>query len=240
MYCEPSPDPVAYGPARAGALRPDREFSSFCVMVDVVEFNPLEDTSMGVMARVQEDPGPGNINGYVFSYQGSDHDVQISRVIAEVPEDISGTPAVQLTEGRSYRLVFMGFGTQLEGRIYDLADLTTPLIRVVANDAVYSSGMTGLVIFSETNSRVSAGFDNFFASDGTPPPLRVAQRGDGLVRLEWKADEALCGLLETSTDLAGWSPYEAGVQISGEAATVSAAVEPGARFWRLRGLPFRE
>jgi hypothetical protein len=210
MACQPSPSAGMYGPSRAGSLRLDRSYSSFCVMVDIVNWNPAEDSSLGILARIQPNPGAGALSGYAFTWQSEDNDVQISRVTNEQPADLSGNPRVTLTPGGSYRMVFTGIGNQLEGRIYDLANLATPLITATANDNTYTAGTCGLLVFSDENTRCSGSFDNYFANDGTPPPLQISRAANGNIQVSWDAMLGLGATLEFGTDLSTWWPSVGG------------------------------
>ena len=210
----PSPDEGQLGPSRAGSLRQDVRYTSFCICVDLVDWDPAEDTSMGILARVQPSPGIGTTSGYAFTYQGKDQDVQLSRVDGEAPTSLSGSPSLTLTPGGSYRMIFFGAGNHLEGRIYDLNDLLTPLIIATGTDATYAEGTCGLVVFADENTRASAGFDNYRANNGStsPPALTIvdnpAVAGQDL-EVTWAAATSLCHTLESSTDLQLWTSHHA-------------------------------
>ena len=207
LTCDPSPNPTQLGQSRVGALRQGTVYSTFCVTVDIANWNPAEDTSMGILARLQSNPPPGlgTTNGYAFTYQGKDGDVQISRVDGEVPTSLSGSPDVSLTAGESYRMVFFGIGSHLEGRIYATGDLVNPLITATGNDAGYSQGTCGLVIFADENTRASATFDNYNATAGTPPPVAVSI-AEGITTVSWNSASSLCHSLQASNDLLTWNP----------------------------------
>jgi hypothetical protein len=245
LACNASPSVSLYGPARCGSLRADKVYLDFCVMVDIVNFNPAENTSMGVLARVQPNPGPAAVNGYAFTYQSADRNVQISRVVSEAPANLGDTP-LTLTAGQSYRIVFFGIGSHLEGRVYDRAFPLLPLQTVVATDSTYTQGMSGVVIFSETNTRASASFDNYSASDGTPPPLQVGVGLTGEIEVSWNLWSGLCSQLESSVDLFQWQPLPAlpvvvgrGYRQDGNRTVFSQTIEGNgpAHFYRLRTGP---
>jgi len=205
MACNPSQNPLTQGPARCGALRLDRIYSNFLVMVDIVDFDPAEDAAVGILARIQPNAGAGAVNGYAFTFQVQDQDVQISRVTGEAPTALAGSPAVSspLVPGGNYRMVFFGLGDYLEGRIYDMANPGVPLVTNSATDATYTQGTCGIVVFSDTNTRTSGAFDNYSASDGTRPAPDIAM-GDGVVRVSWPAAAYLAHDLHLSSDLVEW------------------------------------
>ncbi len=74
LTCQSSPNAPEFGPARCGALLPE-VYQTFLVMVDINDFDPADDTSAGILARIQPGAGPGNVNGYSFTYQAKDKDV---------------------------------------------------------------------------------------------------------------------------------------------------------------------
>jgi len=93
------------------------------------------------VARIQPNPGLGATAGYSFTYQHNNHDVQISKITGEMWTAVPGTSkSLTLDPAKKYRFVFQGKDQHLEGRIYDLADLTTPVIVVQGQDATYANG----------------------------------------------------------------------------------------------------
>jgi hypothetical protein len=235
--CQPSPDPANFGPSRAGSLRQDHSYGNFCVMVDIVSWNPAEDSSLGILARIQPNPGAGNVNGYSFTWQAQDNDVQISRITGEQPADLSGNPKITLTPGEGYRMVFTGIEDRLEGRIYSLDDLSAPLISVTATDSNYAAGTCGLVVFSDSNTRASAGFDNYFANDGTPPPVTITQGENGDILVSWDSKKGLGARLESSFDMQDgtWFPVFGYTAANGTTTYADPSVlELDSLFYRLR------
>ena len=111
--------------------------------------------------------------------------MDISRITAEAATGASGQQSANdkyhFIPGRTYRLVFIGRGSLLEGRLYELPDLTTPKVIVTANDATYASGVSGLVVFDNSataNNLTDTTFDNFVNLDVEPPTVRIS-RPDG-------------------------------------------------------------
>ncbi len=164
----PSPAPAAAGPGRAGSFL-GGPYSQFYAAVDIVNWNNGIDQAFGMLARVTT-PGAGTTNGYAFTYTTQGPSIDISRVTGEAP---TGVAALNLTTpldpAQDYRFVFTGEGTVLTGSVYSLSDLTTPIATITGADAVYSSGVTGLVVFdnaSATQPQVGADatFDNFVAA----------------------------------------------------------------------------
>lgn len=200
----PSPNAAQIGPARAGAVRADVKYKTFFVSVEIKDWDPVSDTSMGLLARVQPEVGLGKTDGYAFTYQGKDTDVQISRVDDEEPFDLSGHPSVDLVPGGNYRMIFFGVGSYLEGRIYDMDNPGNPIITVSGTDAAYTEGSCGLVVFADGNTVASAAFDNYFANGGETAPPALAVEGE-VLRVSWDVAAAMGRTLESSIDLTRWT-----------------------------------
>lgn len=201
------PSPVQQaGPARAGAVRADVKYRTFFVSVDIKDWDPGDDTSMGILARLQPAVGLGQTSGYAFTYQGGDTDVQISRVDGEVPTDLSGHPSLDLIPGGNYRMVFFGVGSHLKGRIYDMNNPVEPLITVVGNDLTYAEGNCGLVVFADENTKASAAFDNYLATDGSTDPPLMRRGAESPFEISWLPESGLAHRLEYSFDLLMWTP----------------------------------
>lgn len=178
-----SPDPVNFGPARAGSLRPEVTYSTnFYVSVDVTNWNDSVNQSFGLLARIT-DPGPAQTKGYAFTYNrgttATSGDVDISLITGESPTQVPivGNDDIHLVPGRTYRFVFLGIDSTLEGRVYEHPDLTNAVVTVVGTDSTYPSGICGLVIYSVPGGP-DATFDNYFATNSEPrrprPPPQLS------------------------------------------------------------------
>lgn len=184
-----SPDPVLLGPARAGAYRADSATSNFTVTIDVTSWNNSIEQGFGVLARGKE-IGPATTDGYVLSYHNHEggHLALEKLENEEISSINNGTlnsnfADVTLTPGNGYRLVFTGNGSALSGSIFDLADLATPLGTVVATDASYTSGVSGVLGFSvDGTGATDTTFDNFSSVPEPSSLLLVALGGLGLLR----------------------------------------------------------
>ena len=173
LACQPSPNPGATGPARVSSLRPEAVYTDFVACVDFTGWDVTQDTSMGVLARLQPNPAPGDLNGYALTYQGNDRDLELNRVVNESGFKISTIDTnITLDPAKNYRMVFFGLETHLEGRIYDRDNPLIPLATITANDSVYASGSSGILVFSEQNTAIAATFDNYRGSAGTAPALQ--------------------------------------------------------------------
>ena len=144
--------------------------------------------AFGVAARVTN-VGLGQTRGYFFDYDPyqSGGLLQANRVAGEQPRTIAAA-SIALAPSRKYRLVVTGYGSYLAARLFDLADLSTPVASVDVVDPTYTAGFVGVFNYSlvtgtdQTNSTSNADstFDNFSVSDSAPtnqPPSSCVYAG---------------------------------------------------------------
>jgi hypothetical protein len=240
------PTGMAENPGRGGSLRQDATFTNFYVTVDLVDWKDDTRQAFGLLARIGS-PGLGMTTGYVFTYErgsgvtSTSGDLDISRLDGEVPQGVpTGPSSIHLDPEQDYRFVFLGKGSSLEGRVYALTNLTTPLISIGGNDATYGSGYLGLVVYDNSggNGVTDATFDNFFALDLEPPRLTfewVPNFGDYTV--SWPTDPPGFNL-ESAISLgpsAMWTEVT-DIQDFGDHKSHYEQVEPGSgnKFFRLK------
>lgn len=175
----PSPSPAQLGNGRAGSLRSSTSYTDFYVSVDLVDWNDALPQASGILARVGT-PGLGMTTGYAFTWSrgsgATGGDMDISKLTGEVPTgvSVSGNDKYHFVPGTKYRMVFIGKGATLEGRIYALPNDITPVITMVGTDATYASGISGLVVYdnsSMANNLSDTTFDNWFSGNVEPPKL---------------------------------------------------------------------
>lgn len=191
----PSPSPTQLGNARIGSYR-NTSYSDFYISVDIVNWNDSLPQAAGILARIQT-PGLGTTTGYAFTWSrgttSTSGDMDISRITAEAPTGATGQQSANdkyhFVPGRKYRMVFIGRGSLLEGRIYELPDVTTPKVIVTANDALYPSGVSGMVVYdnsSMANNLTDTTFDNFVNLDVEPPTVKISEpNGFGEIAVSW-------------------------------------------------------
>lgn len=226
LACQPSPDPGATGPARVSSLRPEAVYTDFVACVDFSGWDVSHDTSMGLLARLQPNPAPGDLNGYALTYQGNDRDLEINRVVNEAGVRISTIRTnITLDPDKSYRMVFFGIETYLEGRIYDRDHPLIPLATITANDSVYSSGSSGILVFSEKNTAIGATFDNYRGSAGSAPAFQLNRTLTGGLNVAWNTEIGLSWRLETSAALLNWSPQDPALLENGNTLVQLAAAD---------------
>jgi hypothetical protein len=191
----PSPDPMNFGPGRAGSLRNGVTYTNFYVAVDVINWDDTVPQAFGILARVT-DAGPGATKGYAFTFDrgttATSGDVDISVITGEVPTGLTllGEDSFHLVPGRTYRFVFIGTGPNFEGRVYEHPNLTTPVVQVMSlnPDATYGSGVCGLVMYDNSSNDLGttdATFDNYFALDVEPPRLTAEHGFFGDIHVSW-------------------------------------------------------
>jgi hypothetical protein len=167
-----SPSRASLGPGRAGSFLTNNTYSQFYVSVDLVDWDNTRDQAFGILARTTN-MGLGTTNGYAFTYATDGPSIDISKVTGEQASNL-GTAVVTLDPAKDYRRIFEGTGASLSGRVYDLANLGTPVAVATASDATYASGVNGLFVFDNgaagTDAPSDATFDNFSAATAVPEP----------------------------------------------------------------------
>lgn len=206
-----SPSPAQLGPARAAAFRSD-VYTDFCVAVDVPAYDLSLGQAFGILARVQPGYGLGSVNGYAMTFHPFDNDIQITRVDNEQPVELS--PYVFLS-GPSpsgvLRFVFIGIGDLLIGRVYDASNPLVPLAETSIRDTSHSMGICGLLIFDNTRSTgaADATFDNYVATDCSPPVTEVRFEGGDELTISWRIPFDWYDIKQ-SLDLDSWGDVPAG------------------------------
>ncbi|MCC6822342.1 MAG: hypothetical protein IT579_16550 [Verrucomicrobia subdivision 3 bacterium] len=143
------------------------EYTNFYMAVDFVA---RADTNQGValLARGTIGEDPGAATGYLLNYHVTawgdtptsprQGELQIS--ILHPPFSLNQLAIGELTlsPGGAYRLVFQGAGYHLTAQVYDLSDLTQPLLRMDADDAeaTHNQGICGLLSYSRNAETGSA------------------------------------------------------------------------------------
>jgi hypothetical protein len=169
IQAPPPPNPTVVGPGRAGSLRLDTNFADFFVSVDIVDWVDTADQAFGILARTR-DVGLGTTDGYAFFYVPVDRNFEMDRIDNEDTTSIAPIIDLTLDPERDYRLTFSGKGEEFTGEVFDLADLTTPLITMTGFDVTYADGVTGLVVADASSGGVfsDATFDNFHSTIPEP------------------------------------------------------------------------
>src|SRR6185436_12504765 len=156
--------PQAYGTGRAWLFRTNN-YTDFYVAMDLVNWNDDTNQAMVLLARgsgfddtlgVGYPPGLGTVNGYVCNYDNKQDgtgagdrrggEFQINVVSGESPATVAAAE-VTLVPGHTYRQVFKGVGSTLTAQLYDIEDLTRPIVTITADDSTYASGKAGIVTF---------------------------------------------------------------------------------------------
>jgi len=185
LVADASSGGLGLGPARTFSYPADN-YTNFYVSVDLVDWSVATAQAIGLVARVS-DVGPGTTDGYAFGiaaggviFSGANY-IRILRLENESTKDVFGSgpagdsvmPIPDLDPLKDYRMVFMGNGTDLEGRLYELPNVTTPIAVVKGNTAgdaiIHTSGVSGMLGFGlATPLGVDMTFDNYYASSRCP------------------------------------------------------------------------
>lgn len=191
----PSPDVENLGNARTGSLQ-SNVYSDFYVAVDLVDWDDSLPQAIGIFARIGT-PGLGTTTGYAFTWSRyvatNDAVLDITKIAGEVPDDVptTGEDHIYLVPGRKYRLVFIGKGTRLEGRVYELPDVVHAVATIVGFDGTYTNGVNGLLVYDNSDAAdnlTDATFDNFAAYDVEPPRLEITGPDSfGDIKVSWLA-----------------------------------------------------
>lgn len=187
----PAPSVDAAGPARALSY-PSNIRSDFFTAVDLAGFDKDLNQAFGYVFR-GETIGLGTTTGYILNYDtqqssGGRGQLQINRVVGERDNGTIGAANVTLDPNRRYRLVLTASGADFEARIYDLADLTSPLASFPANDSTYSQGIVGLFNYSrftpvtdKSAGRADTTFDNYLTAEKAPSSVPSPGTPHGVV-----------------------------------------------------------
>ncbi len=162
------------GFGRAGSLVTGSNYTDFRIVHDVTDWTDMMDYVFGPIARTTT-PGLGTTDGYLLILNSADKDFQLLRIDGEVPDDTElGTMGgLAMDPGDDFRIVFSGFGTQMNALVYDKTDLNNPLGHFTVdaasygdpdNPAPFTNGAVGLIV-SESDDpdgvADAATFDNF-------------------------------------------------------------------------------
>jgi hypothetical protein len=205
LQASPSPNPAGAGPARVSSF-PTNNYTDFYAAVDVVNWNNTYSQAIGLLGRTGNfsTPGSATTRGYMFIYvngavsAGLDNFIAIARLQNDAQtRGIHGSSTntaevhgVNLDPANKYRFVFISKGTQLEGRVYQLPDVHTPIAVVSGNtagDAIqHTNGQCGLLAFNAADASgtpyagpVDVTFDNYVAASDAPDTSFVDDFDDG-------------------------------------------------------------
>ena len=177
------------GPGRALGYRTN-VYDDFYAAVDLVSWDNTLNQAFGLLFRANN-VGPTTTTGYLLNYDpqqsaGGRGQIQINAITNEaLVEPTLATANLTLQPGRLYRWVLRAVGSDFTAQVYDLNDLTYPLVSFRPNDPVYLNGSAGLLAFYHGNlitdpnaGRADSTFDNYSASavaplssPGTPHPI---------------------------------------------------------------------
>lgn len=183
-----SPAPSLIGPSRAASFRQEVVYNGrLFLSVDLKIADPFIQQSVGLLAFVQPNPLPGAVAGYSLSFQPLTGDIVLNRLVGEVPTRLAYGGLMDAASD-SVRLVLVAENGGFACALYNLDDLVTPIAKVTASDATFSTGTAGIFVFSDTDDAsgpIDAVFDNYRANPVTIPELVLALEGGTSFRLSW-------------------------------------------------------
>jgi hypothetical protein len=175
--------PVPGAAPAAAAITHSASYTDFYVAVDIVDW-VVADQALVLLAQWTPggDDGLSEGTGMILNYDAAQDgegpgdrkggQFQINAISPGFAAATKAVAEISLEPGRSYRFVFQGVGTQYTGRIYDLHDLTAPLVTIQVEDSSYSSGQCGFLSFSRngTTGTTDVTIDNYYAGATDPNP----------------------------------------------------------------------
>lgn len=155
------------------------DYTDFYVSVDLKAWDNEVRSAIGLIFRTSS-IGPNSTAGYSMYWTpaiggGGNRVFSIYLFASDQPFTAVCATIVTLDTNRTYRMVATGTGDFLEGRLYDLADLTQPVAYISGHDSFFPSGKCGVFGYSRNNTSFDVTFDNYFASNA--PPAGVALPG---------------------------------------------------------------
>jgi len=222
-------DPGAGSP-RVSSLRTEGVWSDFYISLDVLNWDNTIRELFGIAARINT-PGLGTTAGYLLTWEeggaplpnttGGDFDLlriqtegaQAFQMESSIPGQNSG---MHLTNGVSYRFVYIAKGFNFEARIYQLPDTSTPVKRLFAIDtlSMFPNGYVGVIVADHPSDSPPhacwATFDNFYVAAAEPRLTFDGSSGNPVV--SWSASLDGIWILEFSSTLgvgAVWSEVTA-------------------------------
>lgn len=175
-------NPVPGAAPAAAAIAQTNEYTDFYVALDLVDWDETKDQAVvllgqwtpGGAAGLAE--GTGMILNYDVLQDGENAgdrkggQLQINAIFPGFAAATRAAANITFERGRSYRMVLQGVGTTYTGKVYDMNDLTTPLVTIVTEDSTYSSGLCGFLSFSRngTTGTTDVTIDNYYAGATDP------------------------------------------------------------------------
>lgn len=181
--------PQSTGTGRAWIFRTN-VYTDFYVAMDLAGWNNDTNQAMVLLARAKDidqvlapglPPGLGTVDGYICNYDNRQHgdgptsrrggQFQINLVANESPTTMAAAD-VTLTTGKSYRQILKNDGPTLIAQLYDLEDLTRPLVTLRTNHTELTEGVSGFVTFHR-NGNVHPNLsdmtvDNYYSAPSDP------------------------------------------------------------------------
>ncbi len=160
IEADASPDPIQYGPARAGSFRFDVPSGAAGVSWLVTGWDAAKSQTFGGFAGVHFNADQ-TFDGFGFTYSTSGT-LSILRLDNGVSTTLAST-SITVDSALMYRFFLsLSSGGGLGGVLFEVTNVSTPIARIDAIDPTFVNGASGLYLFSnEPTSGIGATFDNF-------------------------------------------------------------------------------
>lgn len=158
------------------------EYTNFYLAVDIVDWAD-KNQAVALLARGFIVDDPGGASGYLVNYNVAQRgdtptsprqgELQISRLSPPFSAEQLAIGEFTLTPGQASRIVFTGTNFHFTVQVYDLLDLSRPLLQLEADDVAvtYTNGFCGLMSYSRSDEGVTdVTVDNYEVGQYDPNP----------------------------------------------------------------------
>ena len=174
------------------------DYTDFYVAADMVNWTANTNQAVVLQGRFDYSGGLAGSSGMVFNWDleqagdgtGNRYGGELQMNISTSLTSQTTVGAAELTPipGHSYRMIFKCVGQVYTGQIYDLADLTAPLVTLQFTDSAstFTHGLCGLVSFDRSTGNTDVTFDNYYSGPSDPnadiaPAIRHSISGTPVV-----------------------------------------------------------
>jgi hypothetical protein len=156
------------------------DYTDFYLAVDMVNWTPNTNQSVVLLGRYSFAGGLAASSGMILNWdleQDGDTtgdryggELQINSTAPGFATDTKATCQMTPVPGHSYRMIFKCVGQVYTGQVYDLADLTAPVVTLQFTDAgsAFTHGLCGLLSFDRSTGNTDVTFDNYYAAASDP------------------------------------------------------------------------
>lgn len=161
-----------FGISYAGSFLADT-MSDFTISMDLVDWQSSSQQKIGIYARASDINVALGLDGYHFSYDPIPGQFLIRRMVNanQGGSNRASTNGIFLDVAKDYQFIFIGAGTNLNARVYEIGGPATPVVELNAIDTTFTSGLSGVIGFG--GGATDFTIDNFSA-EPVPEPAAFA------------------------------------------------------------------